>query len=302
MMKHIFSFILLGTSALVLTCCSDDAPSPVSSVPVADISASSTSTAPGLSSAATGSQPKNLSSSTIVVGKRDTTTKHETVTVPGSDVPYPDIYDKPVFCFTEGCEKTVKPPSSSSKATKTSSSSKNSIVIDEPENKAPTINGMSMTDMRDNKTYQLMQIGGKLWMAQDINYQVANSECYNEKDANCSTNGRLYTFNAAQKACPLGWHLPTRNEAQAALSDESVPWSYSGRCKDGTCDFLGDMGFHWTSATPQSGDKNFDTNTGDSYTVIIVEKSPDYVKEEDNPKFFQVDSKTKRFSVRCVQN
>jgi hypothetical protein len=62
------------------------------------------------------------------------------------------------------------------------------------------------------------------------------------------------------------------------------------------------MGFHWTSATPQSGDKNFDTNTGDSYTVIIVEKSPDYVKEEDNPKFFQVDSKTKRFSVRCVQD
>ena len=25
-------------------------------------------------------------------------------------------------------------------------------------------------------------------------------------------------------------------------------------------------------------------------------------KEEDNPKFFQVDSKTKRFSVRCVQD
>jgi len=192
-------------------------------------------------------------------------------------------------------------PSSSSKSVKSSSSSKGGITIEDPnENKAPVVNGMQMTDTRDNKTYSLMKIGNTLWMAQDLNYTIANSECYNEKDSVCVTNGRLYTFNAAQKACPLGWRLPTREEAQAALTDESVPWTYSGRCKDGTCDFLTQMGFHWTSATPQEGDKNFDTNVGSTFTVIIVEKEPEYAGEKDQ-KFFQVDSKTKRFSIRCVQ-
>ena len=84
-------------------------------------------------------------------------------------------------------------------------------------------------------------------------------------------------------------------------ADDSYPWSYSGRCKDGNCDFTEKMGFHWTSATPQDGDKNFDSNKGDSYAVIIVEKEPDYAGEGAEQKFFQVDSKAKFFSVRCVQ-
>ena len=60
------------------------------------------------------------------------------------------------------------------------------------------------------------------------------------------------------------------------------------------------MGFHWTSATPQDGDKNFEENKGDSYAVIIVEKEPGYAGDNDQ-KFFQVDEKGKHFSVRCVQ-
>ena len=175
------------------------------------------------------------------------------------------------------------------------------ITIDTPEEKKPVVQGLVMTDTRDNQNYALVQVGSKLWMAQDINYAVANSECYNESDANCATNGRLYTFNAAQKACPSGWRLPSREEAQTVIDSDSYSWSYSGRCKDGDCNFLGQMGFHWTSATPQEGDKNFDSNKGDSYTVIIVEKEPEYAGENVDLKFFQIDSKTKRFSVRCVQ-
>ena len=300
MKKNIFSFIFLGTSALFLTCCSDDAPSPLAPSQVAEVSSSST-TSTGLSS--TGTQQGKYSSSAVVIGKKDTTIVKDTTYISASSIEYPDILEKDTYCiWTPGCEATVKPRSSSSKAAPKSSSSQQSMTIDEPVNKAPTVNGMSMTDTRDNQTYQLMQIGGKLWMAQDINYEVANSECFNEKAENCQTNGRLYPFNAAQKACPLGWHIPTRDEAQAALNDESVPWSYSGRCKDGTCDFLGDMGFHWTSSEPQSTDKKYSDNGGSSGALIIVEKSPDYVKEGDERLFFQVDQKTKRFSVRCFQD
>ena len=161
-----------------------------------------------------------------------------------------------------------------------------------------------MTDTRDNKTYKLVQVGSKLWMAQDLNYAGVTSECYNEQESNCTSNGRLYTYNSAQKACPTGWSLPTREEAQAAINSSTMSWSYSGRCKDGDCNFMGDMGFHWTSGTPQSGDKKFDENGGTNGALIIVEKSPAYMKDKEGEDalFFQVDQKAKRFSIRCVQD
>ena len=299
MKKNLLSFVLIGASTLFLGC-SDD-PSPVAPI-ISE--GSSSSTTPSLSS---GSQ-QGVSSSSVVVGIRDTIEKHQTVTVPSqSSIQHPDMVDESqTFCiWTSGCEATVKPPSSSSKAAPVakSSSSNGGITIDTPENKEPVVQGLKMTDTRDNQTYNLIQVGTKLWMAQDINYAIANSECYNESDANCATNGRLYTFNGAQKACPTGWRLPNREEAQTAINNEAMPWSYSGRCKDGDCNFLGDMGFHWTSGTPESGDKKFDENGGTSGALIIVEKSLEYVKDKEGEDrlFFQVDSKTKRFSVRCVQ-
>ena len=54
------------------------------------------------------------------------------------------------------------------------------------------------------------------------------------------------------------------------------------------------------TAEPQDGDKNFDSNKGDKFAVIIVEKEPGYAGD-DTQKFFQVDEKAKHFSVRCVQ-
>lgn len=296
MKKKILSLGFIGVSTLFWACADDT--SPVAPPPTS-YTASSSSVFVGTSSSSAQQQTTPTYSSSATA--KDPAVKHVVVTEPAPGVNYPDIYNKEVFCFTEGCEKTVTPPSSSSKAQATSSSNGGGITIDAPENKAPTVNGLTMTDTRDNKTYTLAQVGGKLWMAQDLNYEGSTSECYNEVAANCASNGRLYTFNSAQRACPSGWRLPNREEAQAAINDESYPWSYSGRCKDGDCNFLGQMGFHWTSATPQDGDKNFDSNVGDNYTVIIVEKEPEYAGENKELKFFQVDAKNKRFSVRCVQ-
>ena len=302
MKKRILSIGVIGVTAFLFGC-SDDAPSPVA--PPVSYNESSSSTVVVASSS---SIQQSASSSSVNNGgqsEKGTVYEHKIVDVPAPDIDYPDIVNNPVFCWTPGCEATVVPPSSSSKAAP-KSSSQNVITIDTPENKPPVINGMTMTDARDNKSYKLMQIGGKLWMAQDIDYAGVTSECYNEQADKCASNGRLYTFNSAQKVCPTGWKLPNREEAQAALDDENVPWTYSGRCKDGDCNFMGDMGFHWTSSDPQSTDKKYNDNGGSSGALIIVEKSPDYFKpKEDDPddkaKFFQVDSKSKRFSVRCVQ-
>lgn len=297
MKKNLLSLGFTGLVTLFFGCSGDTGTNPAIP-PVAEVSSSSIAPAPASSSSVQTPTP-GLSSSSA-----KTDTVRTIITVPSdTKIDYPYKAPSDVFCFTPKCEETVKPATSSSKAVVSSSSNGGGITIDAPENKPPVVNGSTMTDTRDNKTYQLLEISGKLWMAQDLNYEGASGECYNDVAENCTTNGRLYTFNAAQKACPTGWRLPTREEAQAALNNEAMPWSYSGRCKDGDCNFLGDMGFHWTSGTPESGDKKFDENGGANGALIIVEKSPEYVKDKEGEDrlFFQVDQKAKRFSIRCVQ-
>jgi hypothetical protein len=53
---------------------------------------------------------------------------------------------------------------------------------------------------------------GKVWMTENLNYQTADSWCYDDSAANCETYGRLYTWEAAKKACPAGYHLPSNQD------------------------------------------------------------------------------------------
>lgn len=84
----------------------------------------------------------------------------------------------------------------------------------------------TFTDPRDNQSYRIKTfqkdiglgiIVTQTWMIDNLNYEMPDSWCYDEKEKNCEQYGRLYTWEAAKKACPEGWHLPTEVEWQSLI-------------------------------------------------------------------------------------
>ena len=92
--------------------------------------------------------------------------------------------------------------------------------------------GNTLTDVRDSKTYQTVQIGTQCWMAEDLNYGTEiphtmdqRDNCVAEKYHNPASSiqhpasayqwDELMQYDATpadQGFCPPGWHIPTEND------------------------------------------------------------------------------------------
>jgi uncharacterized protein (TIGR02145 family) len=143
----------------------------------------------------------------------------------------------------------------------------------------------TLTDGRDGKKYKTTTIGGKTWMAENLNYQTASgSWCYDDSPDSCAKYGRLYDWATAMTVCPTGWHLPSEEEWRTLVAfageyatagkklKSTSGWNdYNGqsgngtnefgfsalpggnRYTDGSFDNAGNYGYWWTATEYGSG-------------------------------------------------
>ena len=107
----------------------------------------------------------------------------------------------------------------------------------------------TLQDIRDGKTYKTVVIGGKTWMAENLNFSKSSDGsivldstfCYDDILTNCEKYGRLYQEDDAIKACPSGWRIPTEEEwaamrntvkAEFGVSDANAPLRAIGAWED----------------------------------------------------------------------
>jgi uncharacterized protein (TIGR02145 family) len=86
------------------------------------------------------------------------------------------------------------------------------IITDLIDIIVPTGSSGTYTDPRDGQVYSTIEINGRVWFAENLNFAIENSWYYNDDSIQYEKYGRLYTWLAAAYACPEGWYLPTDEE------------------------------------------------------------------------------------------
>ena len=161
----------------------------------------------------------------------------------------------------------------------------------------------TLKDLRDGKTYKTTTIGTQVWMAENLNIEVADSYCYANKPANCTMYGRLYNAKTAQSVCPSSWHLPSQDEFQELLDNTGNNFK---NLKSKEWDGLDSYGFAALPAGKQDAVKGKSSFTNTQFatgwwlsTTSIGTWSPLYGVYLGTAGFDHDDS-VNGFSVRCL--
>ena len=170
----------------------------------------------------------------------------------------------------------------------------------------------TLIDSRDGKKYKIVKIGRQVWMAENLNYKMKNTYCYNNSADSCAKYGRLYIWDAAVGACPDGWHLPTMAEFSVLFSTVGGS-SSAGRVLKSAFDWDDDgngsdaFGFSAVPAGYRNNDGKYSRKGAGAYFWSAIKEDiflANFVRlyYYSNDVYMASDSKVSAFSVRCVRD
>jgi len=160
-------------------------------------------------------------------------------------------YDLQIFYKCEGSAliEIDMPPCENVSLESCCGEASNSSVVSSSSSASAKAGVGTLQDVRDGKTYKTVVIGGKTWMAENLNFSKSSDGsivldstfCYDDILTNCEKYGRLYQEDDAIKACPSGWRIPTEEEwaamrntvkAEFGVSDANAPLRAIGAWED----------------------------------------------------------------------
>lgn len=157
------------------------------------------------------------------------------------------------------------------------------------EQKMFTTTDNSFIDVRDGKEYEFVTIGTQIWMAENLSFLPSinhpahgdqSNPCYyvhdyygnNVDEAKSSafyiSDGVLYNWTAATKACPDGWHLPLIEEWEVLVTFLTENgYGYGGSGDDIGKSLASKMGWNETKILGTIGN-NQETNNSSGFNAF----------------------------------
>jgi len=239
----------------------------------------------------------------------------------------------------ESSSSSAVSPSSSSVVASSSSRASSSSVERSSSSVAPSSSAISSSSYSDGDSgddisnYRTVRIGTQTWMAENLNYNVSGSKCYNNEESNCAIYGRLYNWTTAMALpsdcnrtpcssqisskhrgiCPSGWHIPSDDE-WTTLTDfvgedagtklkSKTGWESYSDVPSGTDEY----GFSALPGGNGDSDGSFHYVGKDSYWWSASNYGSNYAYNRHmfygNEDVYYINGgKDNLFSVRCVQD
>jgi len=182
------------------------------------------------------------------------------------------------------------------------------------------------------QTYRTVKIGEQTWMAENLNYNVSGSNCYENNEANCTIYGRQYKWVAAMALpasscnseescsnysqinakhrgiCPSGWHIPSDEEWTILIDFVGIKAGTKLKATSGwnsyrdvpsgsdTYGFTALPGGGGDEGISDSGDWWSATHGGNKASILIIYNNSEDVTISSGFKAWGL------FSVRCLQD